>query len=196
MKDPSQALIPKAPPAATISVLVLMRHWLLSQSEQEQLLGLTQLGVVKELILVGKDVQILPASLSGQEKLRCLQLNSSSQALLTEAGAFEAGAEVLVILKQGVSLPELTLQSVTAAVAGGCHFGGFIPHSKRWWAGLLNGVIMHCKGLCWFRLSRGYFVSRRVYHHSGGFKNDGRLISFFELLCRQEKLSRYTFIFY
>lgn len=139
---------------------------------------------------------MLPATLAGQEKLRCLQLNSRSQALLTEAGAFEAGAEVLVILKQGVSLPELSLQSITAAVAGGCHFGGFIPRSKRWWAGMLKSVIIHCKVLFWFRLSKGYFVSRRVYHHSGGFKNDGRLISFFELLCRQEKLSRYTFLFY
>lgn len=52
MKGPTQAFIPKAPPTATISVLVLMRHWLVSESEQAQLLALTQSAVVQELILV------------------------------------------------------------------------------------------------------------------------------------------------
>jgi hypothetical protein len=181
---------------ASLSVLVLMHHWRLSAGEQQQLLALAQCGLVQELILVGREVQELPAGLAGQEKLRCFQLDSSSQALLTEAGAFEAGAEVLVILQQGIGLPEPALHAVGAAVAGGCHFGGFIPRSRRWWAGLLKSATVHCKGLFWFHLTRGYFVSRKVYHHSGGFKNDGRLISFFELLCRQEKLSRYTFLFY
>lgn len=61
---------------------------------------------------------------------------------------------------------------------------------------MLKKTIMSVKGLAWFWLSRGYFVSRKLYQLSGGFKYDGKEISFYKLLSKQEKRSRYSFLFY
>lgn len=180
---------------ATLSVVVLARHWPLSDSYQQQLLALAHLEVVHELILVGKQMQELPPLLIKDPKLRSFQLDSDSPFLMAEAGAFEAAADVLVILKQGVHLSGQMLQKIPLAVAKGYEFGGLIARSNRLWTGFLKLATAYCKGVFWFRLSQGYFVSRKVYHHSGGFKQDGRMISFFELLCKQQKLSRYTFLF-
>jgi hypothetical protein len=180
---------------AALSVVVLVRHWPLSDSYQQQLLALAQLEVVHELILVGKQMQELPPLLIKEPKLRSFQLNSDSSFLMAEAGAFEAAADVLVILQQGVKLSAQMLQKIPLTVAEGYEFGGLIAQRNRWWTGILKLATASCKGLCWFRLSQGYFASRKIYHHSGGFKQDGRMISFFELLCKQQKLSPYTFLF-
>lgn len=191
-----QPFIPKATPTATISLLVLISRWPLSEGYQAQLKVLAQTAVVQELILVGKEVQELPLLLAGEAKLRTYQLNSGSLPLMTEAAAFEAGAEVLVILEQGVSLPEQALQAIPGAIAAGYFFGGLIRGRTRWWCGFLEKATVYCKCLLWFRLIQGYFISKKVYHHSGGFKQDGRLITFSQLLCKQKKLSRYTFLFF
>jgi hypothetical protein len=197
MKARAQHLpAPKDSPVSSMSVLVLVSHWPLTERYQEQLKALAQADVVQELILFGKEVQELPLSLAGEAKLRSYQLPSASLPLMTEAAAFEARAEVLLVLKQGVSLPEQTLQAIPPAVAKGYYFGGLIGRRNRWWFSFLKVATIYCKGLFWFHLCKGYFVSRKVYHHSGGFKQNGRLISFSELLCRQKKLSRYTYIFF
>lgn len=185
----------KPPESASLSVLVLIRHWPLSNIYQQQLLVLSRLKGLHELILVGKQKHGLPAELEQEPKIRFFQLNSASPALMAEAAAFEANADVLVILKQGVSLPAQMLQTIPLAIAQGYEFGGLLTGSRRWWTGLLKLATIHCKGLFWFRLSQGYFVSQKVFHNSGGFKYNGRLISFFELLCKQQKLARYTFLF-
>lgn len=181
---------------ATLSMVVLARHWPLSDSYQQKLLTLVHLEVVYELILVGKQMQELPPLLIKEPKLRSFQLNSDSPFLMAEAGAFEAAADVLVILKQGVNLSAQMLQKIPLAVAKGYEFGGLIARSNRWWTGFLKLATAHYKGLFWFRLSQGYFVSRKVYYQSGGFKYNGKLLSFFQLLCKQQKLSSYTFLFF
>ena len=84
---------------ATLSVLVPISYWPLSDSYQQQLLALVQVEVVYELILIGKQVQELLPPLIKEPKVRFFQLNSGSPTLMAEAGAFEAGADVLVILK-------------------------------------------------------------------------------------------------
>jgi hypothetical protein len=116
MKAQAQHLpSPKDSPVSSMSVLVLVSHWPLTERYQKQLKALAQVDVVQELILFGKEVQELPLSLAGELKLRSYQLPSASLPLMTEAAAFEAGAEVLLVLKQGVSLPEwcLMLKSAT-----------------------------------------------------------------------------------
>lgn len=196
MNHPPQSMIVKATSTAPLSVLVLINSWPLAEDYQAQLLSIAQVAVVQELILVGKQVQELPSMLAGESKLRSYELNSGSLSLMAEAAAFEAGAEVLVILEQDVILPQQALQAIPQAIADGCHFGGLIPARSRWWWGFLKIATVSCKGLFWFRLIHGYFVSRKIYHHSGGFKQDGQLITFSKLLCKQKRLSRYTFLFY
>ena len=191
-----QPFTPKATSTVTISVLVLISRWPLAEDYQTQLIALAQVAVVQELILVGKQVQELPSLLAGEAKLRCYQLDSGSLPLMIEAGAVEAGAEVLVILEQDVILPLQALQVIPQAIEAGCHFGGLIRGGSRWWWGFLKKVTVCCKGLFWFRHVQGYFVSKKFYHHSGGFKQDGRLITFSQLLCKQKKLSRYTFLIF
>ena len=88
------------------------------------------------------------------------------------------------------------LNAIPLAVAKGYEFGGLIAGSNRWWKGLMKLTTAYCSGLCWFRFSQGYFVSRKVYHQSGGFKYNGQTIPFFELLSKQRKLSPYTFLFF
>lgn len=196
MTQHAQPSISEDTPSASLSVLVLISSWPLEEAYQAQLKTLAQNAVVQELILVGEYVQELPLLLAGEAKLRSYTLNSGSLSLMAEAAAFEAGAEVLVILEQNVILPPKTLQTIPATIAEGCQFGGLIQGRSRWWRGLLRGATVYCKCLLWFRLIQGYFVSRTIYHHSGGFKQDGRLITFSQLLCKQKKLSRYTFLFF
>lgn len=188
---------PKESPATSISILLPVGHWPLKESYQEMLKELAQTEAVLEIILLSKKLpeQLLP-QLVKESKLRYFQLDSGSLNLMTEAGAFEAVADVLVILKQEVRLPAQALQRIREAVAQGYHFGGLIGKRNRWWVGFLKIATAYCKGLLWFRLCQGFFVDRKLYHQSGGFKQDGRLISFFELLCRQQRLSRYTFLFF
>lgn len=181
---------------ATISVLVLIRYWTLSESDQQQLLTLARLKEVHELILLGKQMQELAPALIKEPKLRFFQFTSGSPSLMAEAGAFEADADVLVILKQGISLSAKMLQKIPLAVANGYEFGGLVARGKPWWIGFLKLATVYCKGLGWFRLCQGYFVTRKVYHRSGGFKNDGLSISFLELLKKQQRLSPYTFLFF
>lgn len=180
---------------ATISVLVLVPQWPLSYRYQQQLLILAQFEVVHELILPVNQRQELPPLLKKEPKLRSFQLTSDSFSHMAEAGAFEADADALLILKQDLELSAKMLQEIPLAISRGFEFGGLIKGSKRWWSGLLKLATYYCKGLCWFHLCQGYFMSRKIYHHSGGFKEDGRLISFFELLCKQQKISSYTFLF-
>jgi hypothetical protein len=189
-----------APPdgaASRISVLVLLSHCPLTERYQKQLQALARAETVQELILLSKQLpdQLSP-HLKKEPKLRHLQLHSDSLSLMAEAGVFEACADVLLILKQDVSLSAPDLQAIIEPEAEGYGFGGLIRKRNSCWAGFLKMATVHCKGLFWFRLSQGYFVSRKVYHQSGGFKHNGRLRSFFELLCRQQKLSSYTFIIY
>jgi hypothetical protein len=192
----SQVSLSNQNTTASISVLVLIRNWALTTREQKQLQLLAQVQQVQELILVGRQVQALSEPLANEAKVRCYGLNSSSTSLQTEAGAFEAVADVLVILHQGVGLPGPVLLAAARAVEAGCCFGGFIPAQQHWRAWILKKLTFYCRGLFWFRLTKGYFMCRKMYHHAGGLKHDGRLLSFFELLCRQKKLSRYTFLFY
>lgn len=188
---------PQSSPATSLSLLVLVSHWPLEKPYQEQLSVLMQAEDVRELILLSKQLpeRLLP-QLAKEPKLRYFQLSSGSFPLMAEAGAFEAAADVLVILKQDVSLPEQALQTIREAGVDGVHFGGLIRKRNRLLERVLEMVTVYCKGLFWFRFCQGYFVSRQVYHQSGGFKQNGRLLSFFELLCRQQKLSSYTFILF
>ena len=190
-----QAILQDFTSPASLSVLVLIRHWPLSDSYQQQLLVLAHLEVVHELILVGKQIQDLPPQLIKESKIRSFQLTSGSLSMIAEAGAFEAEADVLVILKQSVNIFAKMLQKVPLAVGRGYEFGGLVAGRNRWWIGFLKMATVYCKGLCWFRLCQGYFVSRKIYHQSGGFKQNGRLISFSELLGKQQKISRFTFLF-
>lgn len=180
---------------ARISVLVLISTCQWPESYQKQLLEIAHAADVLEIILVGIQVQELPLLLKKEPKLRHFQICCDSPLLMTEAAAFEARAEVLVILKQGVILTATALEEIPLAVIEGCLFGGFIKSKNRWNAALLKLAAVKCKGLFWFKLTAGYFMSRQVYHHAGGFKQDGRLISFSELFCKQQQLSPYKFIF-
>lgn len=182
--------------STSLSVLVLISHWPLSEKYQQQLLTFARAEEVQELILIGKGMQELPFLLTREPKLRLYRLSSGSVSFMAEAGAFEADADVLVILKQGVSLPGKTLRAIMKVIAAGCHFGGLIGRRNRCWLGLLKKAARSYKGLYWFRLCQGYFVSRKTYHHSGGFKHNGKWISFFELLARQQKISPHTFLFF
>lgn len=188
---------PKNDPATSLSVMVLVDHWPLKERYQDQLLELAQAGAVQELILLSKQLpEQLPPQLEKEPKLRHFQLSSDSLSLMAEAGVFEACADVLLLLKQGVSLPTQALQAIKEAEAEGFHFGGLIRKRNSWWVSFLKMATVYCKGLFWFRFSQGYFVSRKVYHQSGGFKHNGKLRSFFELLCKQQQLSSYTFILF
>lgn len=188
---------PKDHPAFRLSVLILLSHWPLKESSQKQLLELAHAKTVQELILLSKQLpEQLPSQLEKEPKLRYFQLSSDSLSLMAEAGIFEACADVLLILKQDVSLPTQALQAIKEAEAEGFHFGGLIRKRNSWWMSFLKMATVYCKSLFWFRFSQGYFVSRKVYHQSGGFKHNGKLRSFFELLCRQQQLSSYTFILF
>jgi hypothetical protein len=126
MNHLSQATTAKETSTATLSVLVLIRRWPLAEEYQAQLIALARLAVVQELILVGKQVQELPVLLAVEAKLHSYQLYSGSLPLMAEVAAFEAGAEVLVILEQDVLLPLQALQAIPQAIAAGCYFGGLI----------------------------------------------------------------------
>ncbi len=195
MKMKKQVTTQDCTASTSVSLVVLIRHWPLSIPYQQQLLAMANIVEVHELILVGKHIRELPIVLSNEPKLRSFQLHTSAYFLMAEVGAFEATADVLVILKQGVNLSAQMLQKIPFIVTKGYAFGGLISLRYRWWTSFLKQATIYCKGLFWFRLSQGYFVSRKVYYQSGGFKNNGKLLSFFELLCKQEKLSNYTFLF-
>lgn len=180
----------------SMCVLVLITNPQLPNKYQHQLLAFTRVKEVQQVILVGKHPQELPQLLANEPKLKYCQIPLGSLSLMAEAGAFEAQADVLVLLKQGVWLQGQTLREICCLVASGYHFGGLIPGGKPWWFSVLKKTIMPVKGLAWFRLSRGYFVSRKLYQLSGGFKYDGKEISFYKLLSKQEKRSRYSFLFY
>jgi hypothetical protein len=177
MNPLSQPPKAKATSTATLSVLVLIRRWSLAEDYQAQLIALARVAVVHELILVGKQVQELPLLLAGEAKLRSYQLHSDSLPLRAEAAAFEAGAEVLVMLELDVILPLQALQAIPQTIEDGCYFGGLIRAHSRWWWGFLKRATISCKGLFWFRLIQGYFVSRKVYHHSGDLATFERTVS-------------------
>ncbi len=120
MQHPLQPTSAKDTSTATLSVLVLIRRWLLAEEYQAQLKALARVPVVQELILVGKQVQELPVLLASEAKLRSYQLHSDSLSLMVEAAAFEAGAEVLVILEQDVILPQQALLAIPQALEEGC----------------------------------------------------------------------------
>lgn len=177
-------------------VLVLITNPRLPQKYQHQLLAIARVKEVQEVILVGKHPQELLQLLANEPKLKYFQITFGSLSLMAEAGVFEAQADVLVLLKQGVWLHGHTLRKVLREVASGCHFGGLIPCGKSWWFSMLKNTVVSVRLLVWFRLSKGYFVRRKLYQLSGGFKYDGKEISFYKLLRKQEKLSRYSFLFY
>ena len=179
-----------------ISVLVLISNWQMPESYQQQLKEVARSADVLEIILVGKQAENIPPLLKEEPKMRHFQISCCSPSLMAEAGAFEASAEVLVILKQGVILPARALGEIPQAITEGCLFGGFIKSKNRWSAAFLKMAAVKCKGLFWFKITDAYFMSRQVYHHSGGFKHDGKLASFSELLCKQRQLSPYKFIFF
>ena len=195
MKD--QTSPPDKPGDPSLSVLMLIQcPWRFTGRDQLQLLKIARLAVVKELIMVGKQLPKLSFQLEKEAKLRFFKLDSESLPLQAEAGAFEACADILVYLQQGVKLKEHFLLQVPLAVAEGFQFGGLIISRNRCWAHVLKVSCTLCKGLFWFRKSQGYFVSRKVFHQSGGFKHNGQLIPFLELLSKQQKLSSYTFLFW
>lgn len=131
----------------------------IKESYQEKLKELAQTEAVLEIILLSKKLpeQLLP-QLVKESKLRYFQLDSGSLNLMTEAGAFEAVADLLVVLKQGVNLPAQALLTIPMAVAQGYHFGGLIGKRNHWWVGFLEIADVYCKGLLWFRLYQGFFV--------------------------------------
>lgn len=157
---------------------------------------MARIGMVEEVILIGSRIAEFPDLLKKEPKLRIYQLSYDSFPLMAEAGAFEASAETLVILKQGTLLAEKTLNEIPQTISGGFEFGGLIKSKNRWSAAFLKMAAVKCKGLFWFKITEGYFMSRQVYHHSGGFKHDGKLVSFSDLLCKQQQLSPYKFIFF
>lgn len=193
----------KAPPLSSdlfsptsICVLVLITNLPLPQKYQHQLTAIARVKEVQEVILVGKHPQELPQLLANEPKFKYFQFPLGSLSHMAEAGVFEAQADVLVLLKQGVWLQGQTFREILHEVASGCHFGGLIPGNKNRWFSVLKHTLMSVKVLAWFRLSRGYFVSRKLYQLSGGFKYDGKEISFYRLLSKQEKRSHYSFLFY
>lgn len=174
--------------------MVLINNWQLPENYQKKLLEIAHAADVFEIILVGNKSHEVPSLLKKEPKIRHCQVCGDSPLLMAEAAAFEASAEVLVILKQGVMLTAQAIREIPLAIIEGYLFGGFIKSKSRWSAALLKIATIKCKGFFWFRITKGYFMSRQVYHHAGGFKQNGRLISFSELLCKQQKLSPYKLI--
>ena len=180
----------------SISLLVLIRQWQLPLYYQQQLLSLAQSQSVQEVVLVGKGSCGLPALLAEHPKFRCCYTQGRSFSLMADAGAFEARGEVLLIFEQGITPSLQVLGDIPGAFAGGYQFGGLIQKRNLLWSLCLQLATRYFPGLYWFRLSQVYFVCRKMYHYSGGFKQDGLLVSFQELLSRQQKLSSFTFLFY
>lgn len=189
---PTPTLVPTAP----ISILVMMGRWELSDSDQQQLLQMAQADPVEEVILLGKMEEELPPILQHEPRLRQFQVNSCTPSLMAEAGAFEARAEVLLVLKTVSCLNRQALDGILLALKEGYEFGGLIRERNRWQTSLLKMGTAYCRGLFWFGFSHAYFMSKRVFYQSGGFKQNGKLVSFRELLCKQEQLSPYKFIIY
>lgn len=183
-------------PSTGLSILVLVSNWKLSEDYQAQLVAMAKVRMVEEVIMVGSQVEDFPALLRQESKIRPFQLHSGPLPLMAEAGAFEARGDILVILKQEAILAEKTLQEISEAISEGYEFGGFLRKNHSWYTAFLKMATVKCKGLFWFHITHGYYMSQKVYQLSGGFKQNGKLSSFFDLLCRQQQISPYKFILF
>lgn len=88
---------------------MLITNQRLPQKYQHQSVAIAGVKEVQEVFLIGKHAQELPELLNNELKLKYFQITSVSLPLMAEAGVFEAQAEVLVLLKQGVCLHAQTL---------------------------------------------------------------------------------------